>query len=406
MTIWILALVLFVCLAYVGFAMGVIRVACTLVGLLIGGLLAFPLGHLLNPLLRLVGIQNPFHLWLTGPLVIFLLILIAFKITGFLVHQKVDVYYKYKAGDLRMGLWNRLSARLGLCLGLANGAVYLILISLVVYIFSYPTSQIASGDNVGGLTKALNLMGRHVHGSGMAKVVAGIDPMPDAYYKASDIVGLIYHNDLLEARLSRYPAFLMLGERPEFQDIANDKEFTELRQKQPAFAEIINHPKAQAIVNNPALLQEIWAIAVPNFKDLETFLKTGKSAQYDDQQILGRWTIDLNGALNVLKKTKPNLVSAEMQKLKRVLVASLGKTTLVAAPDKQIIIKNFGTVKPATKPNTPPTVDYQTLQGQWAEAGGKYQLTIQGRPTLEAAVEGDKLTISGDALPMRFDREF
>jgi hypothetical protein len=406
MTIWILALLLFVCLGYVGFAMGALRVGCTLVGLLIGSLLAFPLGRLLNPILGLVGIKNPFFVWITGPFIIFLLILIASKIAGLMLHRKVEVYYKYKAGDLRMGLFNRVNARLGLCLGLVNGAVYLILISLVAYIFSYATLQLATGDNSGWSVKSVNLLGRHVHSSGMAKVVAGIDPMPDSYYKAADIVGLIYHNDLLEARLSRYPAFLALGERPEFQDIANDKEFTELRQKQPSFSEIIGHPKAQAIINNPALLQELWNIAVPNFNDLEAFLKTGKSAQYDSQMILGRWTIDLNGALNVLKRAKPNLVSADMQRLKRVLVASFAKTTLTAAPDKQVIIKNFGTVKPSTKPNTPPTVDFQTLQGQWTEDGSKYQISISGRPALEAVVEGDKLTISGEALPMRFDREF
>ena len=63
--------------------------------------------------------------------------LILFKVIGAVVHRKVDVYYKYKAGDLRMGLWNRLNHRLGLCLGLANAAVYLVLISLVIYVLSY-----------------------------------------------------------------------------------------------------------------------------------------------------------------------------------------------------------------------------------------------------------------------------
>ncbi len=405
MTIWILALVLLGSLAVVGFNMGVVRVGFSFVGLLIGALLAFPLGHLLNPVLALFGMKNPFFIWLTGPFIIFVIVLIIFKIAGFFVHQKVDVYYKYKVGDLRMGLWNRLSARLGLCLGLANGAAYTILISLVIYVFSYGTTQMVTGDNGATSVKMLNFLGKDIVSSGMAKIVAAIDPMPESYFEAADIIGLIYHNDLLEARLARYPAFLSLGERPQFQDIANDKEFTEFRQKQPSFSDLIDHPKARAILDNPDLLKEIWAVTLPNLKDLLTFLRTGQSATYDEK-ILGRWDIDLNGVLNVVRRAKPNISAAELQRVKRVVSATLSKVTLVAAPDKQVFIKNLGTLKPPPKPTSPPTVEYQSLQGQWAAEGSKYQLSIGGKPTLEAVVEGDKLTVTGDTLPLRFDKEY
>ena len=63
-----------------------------------------------------------------------------------MVHQKVDVHFKYHAGDLRLALWERLSRRLGLCLGLVNGALYIILISFVIYAFSYWTVQMATDD--------------------------------------------------------------------------------------------------------------------------------------------------------------------------------------------------------------------------------------------------------------------
>lgn len=146
-------------------------------------------------------------------------------------------------------------------------------------------------------------------------------------------------------------------------------------------------------------------MTLPNLKDLLTFLRTGQSATYDEK-ILGRWDIDLNGVLNVVRRAKPNISAAELQRVKRVVSATLSKVTLVAAPDKQVFIKNLGTLKPPPKPTSPPTVEYQSLQGQWAAEGSKYQLSIGGKPTLEAVVEGDKLTVTGDTLPLRFDKEY
>src|SRR3954466_13837859 len=108
MMIWILALILFGCLAYVGWTMGAIRAGFSLLGLLVGSLLAFPLGKLLHSLLGVFGLKNPLLVWLLAPFIVFVLILIIFKIGGYAVHQKVDHYYKYKAGDLKMGLFERL----------------------------------------------------------------------------------------------------------------------------------------------------------------------------------------------------------------------------------------------------------------------------------------------------------
>lgn len=434
MIIWFLALVLFASLAGLGLTLGAVRVAFSFIGLLVGALLAGPLGHVMNPLLGLFGVKNPVYLWLLGPVVVFIVILILFKVAGAVVHRKIDVYYKYKAGDLKMGLWNRLNRRLGLCLGLANAALYLILISLAVYVLSYVTTQMVTGDDAPAMVKFLNAAGKDVQGSGMAKITAAIDPTPETFYQTADIVGLIYHNDLLESRLSRYPAFLSLGERPEFQDIANDKAFTELRQRQPPISEILNQPKAQNIINNPDLLKEIWGIVVPNLADLQHFLTTGLSAKYDDEKILGRWDMNVNAALGLLKRTKPNISPIEMKQVKRMISAIFAKTTLTAAPDKQIFLKNVGKVRISTTPNAPAapragrpaganpnaaaaarlpanvplTVDMQSFKGQWEADGTRYQITIadKGKGSLEAVIEGDRLTITGEAFPMVFDREY
>src|SRR5215472_9068677 len=176
MLIWILALVLLGSCGFIGFSLGVIRTGLSLIGLALGALLAWPLGHFVNPLLGLTGLKNPIIIWMLGPFVVFCLILIIFKVVGFAVHHQVDVYYKYKAGDLRQGLWSRLNVRLGLCLGLAHGAAYFILICWVIYVFSYMTAQMATGDGVNWSVKLLNTAGKNVEDTGMNKVAAAIDP--------------------------------------------------------------------------------------------------------------------------------------------------------------------------------------------------------------------------------------
>ena len=41
----------------------------------------------------------------------------------------------------------RLNARLGLCLGVVNGTLYLILLSFVIYVFSYWTVQVSNSSD-------------------------------------------------------------------------------------------------------------------------------------------------------------------------------------------------------------------------------------------------------------------
>src|SRR6266702_2116465 len=129
MTIWLLALVLLASLAALGFRQGAIRVAFSFLGILVGALLAVPLGRLLGRVLGLVGVKDPLVMWAVGPLIVFVIFSIIFKVAAAAAHHKIEMHYKYHAGDLRLALWERVNHRLGLCLGLFNGAAYLVLIA-------------------------------------------------------------------------------------------------------------------------------------------------------------------------------------------------------------------------------------------------------------------------------------
>ena len=156
MTIWILALLLFAACIALGHKLGAINAAFTFIGILFAALLAGPLGGLLKHVLAHVGIHNETMAWAIAPIVTFFIILTVFKATGFFVHRKVEVYYKYRAGDLRLALWERLNARLGACIGTLNATAYLVLASFVIFNFSYWTVQVMPGDNETRTTRFIN----------------------------------------------------------------------------------------------------------------------------------------------------------------------------------------------------------------------------------------------------------
>jgi hypothetical protein len=407
MMFWLLALVLLASLAGIGYRQGAIRVAFSLIGILLGALLAGPLGRLVRPLLVILGLKTPTLAWLLAPLIVFVLISVIFKVAALMVHQKVDVYFKYHAGDLRLALWERLNRRLGLCLGLANGALYLILLSSVIYPLSYWTVQLASSDEDPRLARILNRLGHDLESSGFAKVARSVDPMQQVWYDSADLAGLIYNNPLAEARLARYPAFLGLAERPEFQDMANDSQFTELRMQRQPIMTVLDHPKAQAILHNPELLNVVWTSVVPDLKDVPIFLETGKSPKYDQERILGRWTFNVGASMGLVRRTKPNISSTDMQKWKKWMAVVFAKTSFVAMTDHQAILKNVPQLKlPAA--GTVSSGGMQTLKGQWKDQDGKYQLTLSGGirdEQLPALIEGDRLTIAAEGLGLVFDRE-
>ena len=405
---WLLALLLLASLAGIGYRQGVIRVAFALVGILLGALLAGPLSRLVKPLLGALGVKNPILAGVLAPLVVFLVVSILFKVGGFMVHQKVDVHFKYHAGDLRLALWERLSHRLGLCLGLVNGAVYLILISFVIFTFGYWTVQMASADNDPKLIRLLNRLAQDEQSAGFTKVAWAVSPMKQIWYDAADLAGIIYSNPLTEARLARYPAFLGLAERSEFQDIASDTQFTELRLRRAPIKEVLDQPKAQAIMQDPDMLKLIWTTVVPDIKDLPIYLETGKSPKYGQEKILGRWNFNVNVTMSLFRRAKPNISSKEMQTWKKWMAAAFSKTSLVAMTDHQAILKNLPAMRP-TAAGAAPSGGPQTLKGQWTAAlDDKYQLALSGGAkdeSLTAKTDGDRLTMGVEGLDLVFDRE-
>ena len=217
MTIWLITLVLLPSIAAIGYQQGAIRAGFSFFGIVLGVMLAALAGKIFNPLLGIFGVTSPLLLWTLPHMLGFLLVLTLVKVGGFMVHQKVDVHYKYKAGDLRLSLWERMNSRLGGCVGLLNGVAYIVVFSMCVHALSYWTVQLASTEGDSKSMRLVNKLGHDLQSTGMARVGRVASSISDTYYDTADLAGLIFQNSLLEARLIRYPGLLSLGERAEFQ---------------------------------------------------------------------------------------------------------------------------------------------------------------------------------------------
>ena len=100
MTIWILAILLMVSVSLAGWRQGAIRAAFAFADIIIAALLAVPLGRLFHPLLPHLGATNPIMAWALAPVVGFIVAAIPLRIVAHKVHQRVEHFYKYQAGDL------------------------------------------------------------------------------------------------------------------------------------------------------------------------------------------------------------------------------------------------------------------------------------------------------------------
>lgn len=360
MTTWILAAVLLGFGAGLGYRQGAIRVAFALVGIITGLLLASTVGRMAAPLVRLL-VKNIYLQEVAGPVLGFVAVLVIFKIVGGVMHKQVAGHYR-ELGDFKRGLWERLNMRLGLCLGLVNGLAYLVLASAAIYLGSYWSVQVSPPDTDVTAARVLNLMGRDLQATGMAKVAESASQVPEAYYQAADVAGLVINNPAVESRLARYPAFISLAQMPELQGLANDDSFNQLMSRKASLAELLKHPGVKAILDNPAVVKEIQNAVAPNLADLTNFLVTGESVTYGREPILGRWVFDLQATVADYRREKPSMPSAEIAKVRALMDARYAKATVAAGTDQRIFLLNF------PKPNAG---QLETYQAQWSNAGGE-----------------------------------
>jgi hypothetical protein len=395
--VWLIA---FACLGLVGvtgYYSGPIRAGFSLIGLFFGVVLAGPLSPLTKRLLPLLGLANPLWQFFVPQVLAFLIVLIIFIIAGGVAHRKLSFHFKYKADEKTLISWERLYSRLGFCVGLLNGAVYFFLIMIPIYIGGYFTAEAASEGNNPPAAQFLTKTREQLHDLKLDRVLAGFDPTPAQVYQASDIAELVLRNPLLKSRLSHYPPFLTLGQRPQFQALANDEPLLEMIDRQASVSEILKYPAVQAILTDTALTGEIYGILGKDLNDLQEYLTTGKSPKFDDETILGVWTIDPQATL-VQERKRHGLTPRQLARVRQDMYPIIADLSLTATTDHQIILKK-------QSPNGPNAT--VVAVGTW-KMDGTYQATIPGSKPENTEIEieeGDTLLLPKDGYVLVFDKE-
>jgi hypothetical protein len=402
MLIWILALLIVASGIGLGLRLGAITSACAFLGILAATLFAHLVGRMFKPLLAHVIGSEPPMLWAVPTIVGFLIVYSVFVAGGLEVHRRVSVYYKYKAGDLRLALWERLNLRLGACVGVLNGTAWLILISFFFFNLSYWTAQIAPSGNEAKTTRFVNAVGSGLQTTGLDKAARALGSIPDSYYKTANFVGLLVQNPRLAARLADYPAFISLTERTDVQTLTQDGGLVDQWNSGAPMGQILNDPQVQSVIKNTNLIQTVWSIVETNMDDITNYLISGKSPKYDSEKIIGRWQFDVVPALGDLLEAQPKIRPNDLKAIRALWTQAFANTTFVAGSDGQAFLKDVPDFK-----KTPPESD--TWTGQWSDDGTNYDLTLSfnnHNKVATAQTDGLRLTIKMGDDTYVFERTY
>jgi hypothetical protein len=383
MIIWLIALVLLGVMAYVGQSRGAVRLGVALAGVILGALVARPLTPMIEPLLNMAGVTNLAMQQVIGPLAIVALALIGASILAEVVHRKVEFYYKYRVEDIHRVRWEHLNKRLGICVGVASGAVYFLLLMIPVYSLGYLTHQL-SPDGQDGAIGHLNRARVELHETGFDRVVAAYAPYKTTYYQTADILGLLYRNPLLQNRLFKYPPLLEIVERDPLKQFGNDADINNNLQRQAPFMEILQHQRVEAIVNDRGLLADLHQLVASDLEDLHTYLLTGKSPKYSEEPILGLWLLDLRATVAEEILKNPDISTFELNQVRMALQNTSRGLNIITTPDQKAVLRRQAAKDAEQR---------EQARGTWQRASdGTYLVTWprnRREETIRVRVEGE-----------------
>jgi hypothetical protein len=405
MTIWILAILFMVSVSLAGWRQGAIRAAFAFANIIFAALLAVPLGRLFHPLLPHLGASNPITAWALAPVVGFIVASIPLRIVAHKVHQRVEHFYKYKAAELRLALWERLMARLGICIGLMNGAAYFVLVSFFIFNLTYWTTQMSARGSEPLLIRLVNTMGDDLQSTGFAITASAVGSPPPRFYQLADLSGLLMQNPQLGARLANYPGLTSLWERDDMQPLVTDPTLTKALVAGTSIGEIMNAESVQGLLGNKELSKQLWNILGTNLDDLSTYLVTGKSAKYDGEKILGSWEFNPGVTLAWLRQDRPKIQASEMRALQALWTQAYARTRLLLTGDHQLFIKNLPKFQAQTQPDQP-AFQPENWKGDWSRDGTNYILhvSLNGEDKfMSGTSDGLRLTLKDGRNLLIFD---
>ncbi len=337
MTIWILGALLVALGAVMGYFLGAVRTALSLVGTLVAAATAGAVGALVAGVVPLIGFKNPVWQFYLPPLIGFALVSLVVLIVALVVHHVVQKRFRNNTDEYTFARWFRLNSRSGAALGAVLGTVWLVLIGIVAYVPGYVATQLADGDEAAMAIRTANSLTHGMEETGLIRIVEHYQPAGEDHYRVADILGLVYNNPSIHSRLASYPPFLGLAEKPEIAELAKDPEVNTMIQSKAGLVQILQHARLQAVTENHELVNELLAL---DFKDLGDYLRTGVSERFKDEHLLGRWRLNVRKSIAEMKNVSTEkLPPVEFNLLRKALNVYLEDLTIGFTTDNKAIVK-------------------------------------------------------------------
>jgi len=334
MTIWILVILCLGLGALGGHTGGAVRMVVGILGTFASYLAAQPLAAKIRPF-TMGFFETPTTLMLMPPILVFIgLFAVTYSVAQG-VHLKTFLYYKYKTNDEKFGLWERMNNRVGLCLGIVNGTLILGIILAFIYAVGYPIMLSDPPSSAPALYRFMGKLRADLQGSGFEKFAAAMDRTPESYYQGSDFIGLMYHNPQLQSRMMHYPLFLSLSGTPEFVKMLAGPETRQILENKAPITRWLDTNSMNLLKNNFIRSQ----LKQVDTADMLEFAKTGKSAKYDSELVIGVWVINLSPTVNTVKQNHPDVTPAILLQLKGLMKKLVDDIVLVNTPDGQMFLR-------------------------------------------------------------------
>ncbi len=402
MTIWLVALLIIAFYATTGRAAGMVYSLASFVGAVVAALIAPMLGGLFEWVPDLVGLPHPIWKAVLPPVMAFLALVLVVASIGGVLQRKVYLHYKYldRHDDAQFFRWDRMNKNLGLVLGLFTGLIYLVVVSVGIWIAGYATGQVKSEDSHGGL-KFLNRLYDDAQSTGLGKFAAVFGPAPVEYYETADLVGLLYNNPNVYERLVTYPNLISLQHRDDIKDLVGDTNLVSLIKGKSNIVLILTHPKILGLIQNTELRTEYDKM---DKADLVSFLNTGKSEKWKDDPLVGYWQLDAKNTEEQFFSKYTQLPPPDRARLSTYIKFAAFGLTLSFGTDQQAFLEghmvplgvktqpkivrkigpdgeiinttNLTVVVPPILPNSLTVPPRMLLKGAWKKEGEKLSVEL------------------------------
>jgi hypothetical protein len=429
MIIWVIFLALAGLLGFTGYRLGAVRMAISILGLLLAAVIWVKAGPMLEGVFAKTADGNPLILYVAPILVVFAAIYFAFSSISYVVGEKIYVYYKWKVPDDIRVMWETMNRRVGAALGVVSGVAHFVVLGLLVYTLGYWTMQLPgeAGETSSGpknineirysstdkpkektpggaggikmLAKIASPLRASLSSSGLERLIAAFDPAPDNFYHLADCVGLVYHNPTAARRFLSYPGTLALAETAPFQSMLRDTNFHATWESKPGPRSLLLTEQSRSIFKDPALIKQIMEV---DAKDAYEYLQTGKTEKYKDEPLLGRWDIHLQSTVVKVGENHPNITAdiSNLALLRRYMVQLIRDVSLLATPDNRLMVKGaledqrplvdmVNGRAPSARTNSP--YAKVLISGTWKKEGNKYSATFG-----DQGAKGETMVISGN----------